>query len=289
MRLADLTLAKVRRAVDVYLKQAYAGAEPPPLPAFLTGAPNSSVEVVLGAFLDESDRAPAGAHCYALRLGNSRYPFMKLRLQEYLFQGEYFFAVDTHDQMFADQSDPELARLKAFNREVRCQIEAAWEGAGLPTCAQLKGITECQPVEREPRRGVRILLVDDNPAIQETVATLLQFKGFDVDRADDGDEALQLANPQRHRLILMDVEMPRLSGIEACAELKADPVRRSIPVLLMTAGAVELARNATSPDGFLVKPFQAEALLRFVESMLERYPSIPGDDEPVGDAARSAC
>ena len=269
MRLDELPLSKVRRAVDLYLEEAYAGEEPPILPEFLRGDLDGPTSASLDDFLDESDESCGGARRYALRLGNQRYPFMKLRLVEYLFQGEFFFTVDTHDQMFADQSDPELARLKAYNREVRCKIEASWEGAGLPTTAHLKGLTDdSAPVEREASRGVRVLVVDDDPAIQDTVVRMLQFKGFDCDRADDGEEAVELACAERHQLVLMDVEMPRMSGIEACEELKADPLRAALPVLLMTAGAVDLARDATSPDGFLVKPFRADALFRFIDAVL---------------------
>lgn len=273
MRLNELPVRKIRRAVDLYLEEAYRGAPCPARPAWLDAPDDATAVDVLPHLLDEQDREGTGARCYALRLGNRRYPFMKLRLQEYLFEGEFFFSVDTHDQMFADQADPELARLKAFNRELKCQIEAGWEGAGLPTLMHLKGMTECRPVARQARKGVRILLVDDDPAIQDTIALMLETRGYDVDRADDGDDAVELADPSRHAMVLMDVEMPRMNGDEACARIKEDPLRSELPILLMTAGAVELAR-ASSPDGFLVKPFHADALFTFIDSQIgDRRPT----------------
>jgi CheY-like chemotaxis protein len=265
MRIDRLHLGHLRRALELYFAEAFRGQDRAP-PRF-EGEDDAPLGGALPRFQDESQRTGCGARGYALRLGNDRYPFMKLRLVEHLFRDEYFFEVDTHDQMFADPSDAELARLKAYNRELKCRIEAAWEGAGLPTMLQLKGIQECAPVTREPRNGVRILVVDDDPAIQETIAKLLDMKGYDVDVANDGEEAVAMADADRHALIVMDVEMPRMNGIEACEILKADPRRRRIPVLLATAGAVELARVA-APDGFLVKPFTAEALLRFLDLLL---------------------
>jgi len=279
MRLEDLSGKKIRRAVDLYLEEAYRGETLPDRPAFLDQEEPPTATEVLAELQDERDGGAPGARCYALRLGNRRYPFMKLRLQEYLYEGEFFFAVDTHDQMFVDKADPELARLKAFNREVKCAIEAAWEGAGIPTMIHLKGMTECRPVPREPSKGIRILLVDDDLAIQDTIAMMLETKGYDVDRAEDGEEAVDMADSDRHAMVLMDVEMPRMNGDEACAVIKEDPGRAGLPVLLMTAGAVELAR-ASSPNGFLVKPFHADALFKFIDAILS-------DRRAAGERART--
>ncbi len=268
MRLEEITVYHLHRAIDLYLEIAYRSKTPPanlPRP----GVNNAdSIVTVLDAFLDESDPSQDGVRRYALRLGNSEYPFMKLRLVEYLYRDEFFFTVDTHDQMFGAADDPRLARLMAQNQAIKQQIEAAWEGCGLPTTVNLQGLVACTPVEREEDKGLTILLTEDDCAIQDTIAELLLLKGYAVDRANDGREALRLADPDRHALILMDVEMPHVNGLEACERLKSDPARARIPILLMTAGAIELAR-AAAPDGFLVKPFQAEALFRFLDAMID--------------------
>ncbi|MBI4881925.1 MAG: response regulator [Planctomycetes bacterium] len=267
MRLEEITLDHVNRAIDLYLEHAYRDAPIPPSLRRPAGSGDTPVSQRLREdFLDETARLGRGARAYALRLGNRRYAFMKMRLLEHLFHGEFYFTVDTHDQMFQAERDFELARLMEFNRELRASIEAAWEGAGLPTTVNLKGVLECRPLEREPPKGARILLVDDDAAILDTVAHLLELKGYEVDLARDGEEALSAARPERHDLILMDVEMPRMDGIEACALLKADGSRRGMPVLLASARAFDMARPPG--DGFLVKPFQADVLLRFLEAML---------------------
>lgn len=275
MRLEEITLDQVRRAIDLYLEIGYRGAAVRATLPRLEGAGRLPVSAALGQLQDESDRAPGGAHCYALRLGNARYPFMKLQLLEVLYRGEYFFSVDTHDQMFDASGDPELAQLMDFNGALKKEIEAAWEGAGLPTTVNLAGCRADFPVEPEARKNVRVLLVEDEPSIQDTIAHMLEVKGYDVDRASDGQEAVDVARADRHAVILMDVEMPRKTGVEACEELKADPARERIPVLLMTACAVRLAQSAPS-NGFLVKPFQADTLFRFLESQLrDAVPDTP--------------
>lgn len=268
MRLEEITLARLKRAVELFLDLAYAGAPGPTglsLPDWSALPASDPVSEHLDLFLDES--SPSGVRCFAIRLGNSRYRFMKLRLLEYLYRGEFFFTVDTHDQMFDAAEDPELGQLMAFNRQVRQSIEAAWEGAGLPTTVNLKGLTEGTPVEPEERKGIRILLVDDDESIQDTIQRLLEVKGYDVDLASNGREALDLADPSVHSVVLMDVEMPRMSGIEAMKALKSDPERKHLPVLLMTAGAVPLAQ-AEAGTGFLVKPFRADELFRFLDLQL---------------------
>ncbi|MFG0317886.1 MAG: response regulator [Planctomycetota bacterium JB042] len=273
MRLEEMTLSRLRRAVELYLELAYVDAPRPaslPIPDWASLPPSDPVSSHLDLFLDES--SPSGVRCFALRLGNARYRFMKLRLLEYLYRDEFFLTVDTHDQMFESAGDPALARLMAFNRELKQAIEASWEGAALPTTVNLKGLSEGTPVEPEPRKGIRILLVEDDPSIQETVERLLDVKGYDVDLACDGREAVGKADPARHALVLMDVEMPRMSGIEAMKALRDDPTCHRLPVLLMTAGAVPLAQ-AEAGTGFLVKPFRADELFRFLDLQLERNPS----------------
>lgn len=269
MRLDEITVGDVGRAIDLYLEVAYRGAARPERLPRPQGDPAASIAGRLALdFQDESGKGEGQGRCYSLRLGNCQYPFMKLRLQEMLFKDEFYFTVDTHDQMFQCRDDPRLARVMAFNREVKEAVEASWEGAGLPTTVNLQGLLAERPVAREAAKGLRILVVDDCLPIQETVARMLEQKGYDVDLARDGVDALDQADPDRHALILMDVEMPRKDGFEACRELKADPRRCRIPVLLASAGAVELAA-AAGPDGFLVKPFQAEALFTFVNTLLK--------------------
>ncbi len=132
------------------------------------------------------------------------------------------------------------------------------------------------------RRGLRILIVDDDRVAAETLAAFLDSRGFDSDVAYDGVEGLVKADARRHQLVIMDVDMPRKTGLEATAELKADPSRAALPVLLSSkrplhrAGANSsndpfelLVKPPAGANAFLVKPFQADVLLYFVESLLK--------------------
>lgn len=272
MHIQDLTLQHLRRAVRLYVNEAYRipgpfsgkqprfefeGADDARLMDYVTKAP----------FTDETKRSATGNRSYALRLGNSQYPFMKLLIAEHLVQDEFFFSVDTHDQAFDQNVDPKFCQIRAGNRQLKDDIEAAWDGAHLPTTFHMRGLVDGLAVERRPRNGLRILVVDDDQGIQDTFAQLLILRGFDVDRANDGYEALELADAKRHTAILMDVEMPRVTGTEALIELRADPARAKIPVILASAGAVEAAR-AAKPYAVLSKPFHAEELFAHLDALL---------------------
>ncbi|MBK6941205.1 MAG: response regulator [Planctomycetes bacterium] len=272
MHIQDLTLQHLRRAVRLYVNEAYRapgpfsgkqpriefeGADDARLMDYVTKAP----------FVDESKRSATGNRSFALRLGNSQYPFMKLLIAEHLVQDEFFFSVDTHDQAFDLDVDPKFCQIRAGNRQLKADIEAAWDGANLPTTFHMRGLVDGLAIERRPPNGLRILVVDDDQGIQDTFAQLLVLRGFDVDRANDGYEALELADATRHTAILMDVEMPRVTGTEALAELRADPARAKVPVILASAGAVEAA-IAAKPYAVLSKPFHAEELFAHLDALL---------------------
>ena len=275
MRLEHLCIGMVRDAVSIYMDHAYAGAGPEVSLPF-EGPDGESIREHLDRFIVESpDRLGVG-HRYIIRLGNARYPFMKFVLQEHLIEDEYFLAVDTHDEVFdprASERD-EVLELRRFNLALKGSIETAWHAHGLPTCAHLRGVAEALLVERAPAKGIRILLVDDEEAIADTLELLLRARGFDVDRAADGLEALEKADADRHQLVLMDNEMPHLHGLKVCELLKASEETRKIPVLLATAGQIDM-EQVRRADGFLAKPFQGEILFSFIEHLLDgRKPPV---------------
>lgn len=271
MRLEAITVGLLRRAVGLYEQHAWHGSSE--VPVTLPGADGDAFEVCRSAFRDETQIE--GRHTvrrYSLRLGNPRYPFMKLVLQEHLVEGEFFLEVDTHDGMFelADDSEAEsFAELKAYNERVKDAVEGALAEAGLPTATGLKGLVQTLPTGRVEPNGRTILLVDDDQAIAATLALLLRGRGYEVEVLHDGMDAVEGADASRHDLILMDNEMPRLNGFEACQELKSRPATADIPVLIATAGALTL-RQLDLADGFLVKPFRIELLLNMLDHMLAR-------------------
>ena len=110
----------------------------------------------------------------------------------------------------------------------------------------------------------RILLVDDEPANVDVLAGLLELEGYRLETAFDGQQALEQALADPPDLVLMDVQMPRLNGFEACRRLKSDPRTHLVPVVLVTALSAREDRIqgiAAGCDDFLTKPVDAEQLL----------------------------
>jgi len=271
MNLESMSLGLLRRVLAVYEHEAWGDTDHEV--TTIAGPDSDCVATALGLFRDETQTASAGTvHRYALRLGNPRYPFMKLVLQEHLVQGEYFFEVDTHDGMFDLEDDPDADKfneLRRYNLEVKDRVEQALLQGGLPTSAVLQGLVETLPAERVEPNGFRILLVDDDICIATTLATLLRGRGYEVDLLHDGVDAVESADSERHDLILMDNEMPQLNGFVACRVLKSKAETKDITVLIATAGALTLDQ-LDQADGFLVKPFRIELLLSMLDHMIVR-------------------
>jgi CheY-like chemotaxis protein len=276
MKLEHIGVEVLRRALDIYLDLAH-GESRPALLAKIGADGFDSMPRALQSFIDESGRGSSavGSRRFVLRLGNRRYPFMKFVLQEYLIDNEFFFSVDTHDQMEIRSSIPDFdawLEIKRYNRSLKTEIEAAWERAGIPTFTDLQRIVQSgsATVSDEPKAGSgrTILVVDDERAIAESVATLLRAEGYTVTIAYDGAEALRRIQESRPDLILMDYEMPRMDGIQLCTTIRAIPAFEKIPILLATACSMDLS-NVRAADGFLVKPYQKDILFSFIRHMLK--------------------
>ncbi|GJM20367.1 MAG: hypothetical protein DHS20C15_02820 [Planctomycetota bacterium] len=277
MRLGAIRVRDLRQALELYQSVAFAGKEQADaVPVKLEGNDDAPVADVLQVFTDEAQQAGgAVVHRYVIRLGNARYPFMKLVLQEHLVEGEFFFEVDTHDQMFELEGGEEQAflELKHYNLSVKERVETAWAEARLPTASHLKGLVETRPASRVEPNGRTVLVVDDDECIASTLALLLEGRGYSVTCLCDGLDVVELADPQLHDLILMDNEMKHLNGFEACRVLKSRPETAKIPVLIATAGALTL-QQLDAADGFLVKPFRAELLFSMLEHLLPDPPAL---------------
>ena len=117
----------------------------------------------------------------------------------------------------------------------------------------------------------RILLVDDDPRLLHVVSMYLTIEGYDVDTAGDGEEALRLIATQRPDVVILDVMMPGMDGLEACRRIKSDQTTRTIPVLMFTALSreedVEQGR-AAGADRFINKPFSLIGLGSVIRSFL---------------------
>lgn len=109
-----------------------------------------------------------------------------------------------------------------------------------------------------------VLVVDDVAANREVLEGHLVELGYDVRQARDGVEALEAIDLEEPDLVLLDIDMPRLDGLTLCRRLKAHPLRRLVPVVLITALAdrgTRLRGLAAGADDFLTKPFDARELL----------------------------
>jgi CheY-like chemotaxis protein len=115
-----------------------------------------------------------------------------------------------------------------------------------------------------------IMAVDDEPDIRTLVCFCLKSSGdFEVLEAKNGEEAIALAIAHQPALIVMDVRMPGMGGIEACRCLKADPATASIPVIFLSAWhSEEQAALEAGGTAFLPKPFSPEELMATVQEYI---------------------
>ena len=114
----------------------------------------------------------------------------------------------------------------------------------------------------------KVLIVDDEDNVRRLVAVTLGGGDYEVLQARDGVEALAVAQRERPVLVLLDVSMPGLDGIEVCRRIKADPALRGTTVVMLTAQAqadVQRRALAAGSDTFLTKPFSPLQVLELVE------------------------
>ena len=121
-----------------------------------------------------------------------------------------------------------------------------------------------------------ILIVEDNPKNLKLVRDTLQVKGYRTIEAGTGEEGVQLAREQQPALVLMDIHLPGINGVEAFRELRADPTTRAIPVVAVTASVMAQERTkvmAAGFDGFQGKPISVRELLETIRQVLDKSPA----------------
>jgi len=126
--------------------------------------------------------------------------------------------------------------------------------------------------------GELILIVEDNDKNRKLVRDVLAHQGYRVLEAESGEDGVELAREQRPALVLMDIQLPGIDGIEALRRLRAAPETRDTPVLAVTASAMTADRTkimAAGFDGYQSKPISVRPFLDLVRDVLDRRGGPP--------------
>ena len=127
-----------------------------------------------------------------------------------------------------------------------------------------------------------ILLVEDEPAQRAVLAYNLKSEGFDVIEAEDGEEALVMAQDSLPDLVLLDWMLPHVSGLEVCRRLKSGKATRALPVIMLSARSEELDKVRgleTGAEDYMVKPYSVAELMARVRKELRRTrPASVGEE-----------
>jgi two-component system alkaline phosphatase synthesis response regulator PhoP len=132
----------------------------------------------------------------------------------------------------------------------------------------------------EAHRRAKILVVEDEPAMVAGLRDNFEFEGYEVITARDGVEGLDRALDESPDLVVLDVMMPRMSGLEVCKQLRAK--RASLPIIMLTARGQEVDKVVgleLGADDYVTKPFSIRELLARVKSVLRRTAVLPKDKE----------
>ncbi|RLC30792.1 response regulator [Candidatus Woesebacteria bacterium] len=118
---------------------------------------------------------------------------------------------------------------------------------------------------------MRLLTVDDSPSVRKLVEFTLKAKGFQVTPAGDGQEALELMAKEQFDAVILDINMPRMDGLELLKKMKGDDAFASIPVVMLTTEGQDEDKDkavALGATAYIVKPFKPTQLLGLIEKIL---------------------
>lgn len=123
----------------------------------------------------------------------------------------------------------------------------------------------------------KILVVDDEVDLLNIAKTFLEYKGYEVITATNGDEALEKASSEKPDATILDILMPGKDGFEVCRALKANPATTSIPIILSTVLGREEDRTkglAAGADAYLTKPYNFEVAAVIIKDILEAHKNV---------------
>lgn len=133
-----------------------------------------------------------------------------------------------------------------------------------------------------PPEGTRsILVVDDEFAFRDILAQVLRDEGYQVNVAGNGAEALESMGRERPALLLLDLMMPGVDGIDVLTTMGRTPAYANVPVLVITAADVSVHKRLARVVGTMRKPFSLHALVQKVEQLMRRGPESPSEIRPL--------
>jgi two-component system cell cycle response regulator DivK len=122
-----------------------------------------------------------------------------------------------------------------------------------------------------------VLIVEDNPLNMKLFSAMIAAQGYDVLQATDGVHGLDLAQDRHPDLIIMDIQLPNMSGLDVTRNLKADAATRDIPIIATTAFALrgdEAEILASGCDAYMAKPIAISQFLELIETFMLKAPGI---------------
>ncbi len=138
-------------------------------------------------------------------------------------------------------------------------------------------------------KAPNVLVVEDEKEIVTLLRYNLEKEGYEVNEANDGEEAMMMASEKQPDLVLLDWMLPQLSGIEVCRQLRSRPETRNVPIIMLTARGEEADRIRgldTGADDYVSKPFSVTELLARVRAVMRRIrPALVEDLVTFGDIA----
>lgn len=133
----------------------------------------------------------------------------------------------------------------------------------------------------------KILVVDDDPAVRRLLSQALELEGYSVVIASDGEEALRELPGAAPEVVVLDIMMPRMNGLDVLERIRRDPATATLPVILLTArSSKEDVWDGwqRGVDYYMTKPFDVEELLRFIQHVLEGGDREAAEPEPSGSS-----
>jgi CheY-like chemotaxis protein/ribonuclease BN (tRNA processing enzyme) len=186
--------------------------------------------------------------------------------------------------LFHHDPNRDDAGVDALTRDARrlagdVEVTAAAEGDELvmPEAAGEARAAADGPQSPKIQTRARILIADDDRSVLQVLETVLSGDGYEVVRAEDGESALELARRDGFDLIMLDVQMPKLNGLEAARQLRREPKLADVPIVILTARTADEDIEAAFAEGvtdYITKPFAVSQMRARVRSWLSRSAEV---------------